>query len=95
VSLARGEQRACEGCGAKIVGATKVGEPDGTVAPITGLPAENGNVLLWRDVEDGGATYAVVGNVRTAEYLRALGVPLRLNHFADCPERRRFERGRR
>lgn len=100
MSLALGERRACEGCGAQIVGAAQAASPGvaedlSKVAPITALPKENGNLLLWRDATDGEPRYAVVGNVRTVEYLRALGVPLRLNHFADCPERRRFERGRR
>lgn len=89
MSLALGAQRDCEACGERLVGAAKPGERK--VAPITVAPKETGNVLLWRD-PDGTPRYAIVGHERTREYLRALDVPLRLNHFADCPKARRFRR---
>lgn len=99
MSLALGEQRKCDGdgCDERIVGAARATSPGvdedlSKIAPITALPKENGNILLWRDADDGEPRYAIVGNVRTVEYLRALGVPLRLNHFADCAAKKRFER---
>ena len=90
MGLGLGERRDCKGCGAPIVGATQA---DGKgVSPITAFPKENGNVLLWRDVDDGLPRYAIIAHSSTREYLLALGVPLRLNHFADCPKRKDFER---
>lgn len=86
--LARNERKQCEACRAEMIGAAHV--RTGTVAPILLEPSDDGNCLLWRTSE--GATYATVGKAEVREYLRNAGVPLRLNHFADCPHAARFTR---
>ncbi|HEX7088700.1 MAG TPA: hypothetical protein VF192_01110 [Longimicrobiales bacterium] len=91
-----GERKRCEACGREMVGA--VHPQTRKVAPILvetepeDLPAEQGrgNVLLF--VREGEVRYAVIGNANTRIALREMGVPLRLNHFADCPEAARFHR---
>lgn len=81
----QGERWTCT-CGAKVVGAQ---HPDtGNVAPITVAPQDNGNVLLYRD--RAVLTWRPVNNREALEWLRAAKVPLRLNHFADCPDVERY-----
>lgn len=85
MSLAAGESRRCEGCSARIIGArTK----DGKTAPITLNPQANGNVLLFRS-SVGIECRTFAGD--TLEKLKEQGVPMRLNHFADCKDAARFE----
>lgn len=90
-ALKAGETKRCEACGEPLIGAqTKAGN----VAPITLNPKEDGNVLLYRPTGDENASGTVAARVMSPvviEYLRDQGVPLRLNHFADCPERERFK----
>jgi hypothetical protein len=79
----------CEACGAPLIWAlSRSGRP----SPITKDPKPNGNVLLHRDAER--RLIAVALPTDLAEQLRALDVPLRLVHFADCPEAARFRRER-
>jgi hypothetical protein len=100
MSLEHGEQRQCEGCESRIVGAVQAEGPvtrkdpnaERKVAPITAMPDANGNVLLWRDSDNGLPYYAIIAHEKTREYLHALGVPLRLNHFADCSAAEKFQR---
>lgn len=88
--LALGERKNCEACNAPMIGARH--QKTGNVAPICLLPSEDGNCLLWKDHENGEPVYAVVGDSAARDYLREdLGVPLRLNHFADCDEADRFQ----
>jgi hypothetical protein len=86
-----GERRPCEACGKQIVGALT---RKGVVAPIELEPDPRGNVLLFRKSAPG---YPDATQCRTfagfaLDELVSQGVPLRLNHFAYCPERERFKR---
>lgn len=87
-----GERKPCEACGEPLVGAAHANT--GTVAPIHVAPdrEDRGNVLLWREHYTGTMKYAVVPNSTMRVLLRDLGVPLRLNHFAACPDAARFRR---
>lgn len=93
-----GERWTCT-CGAQLISAeTKAGRE----APIRIDSTEDGNVLLFRSadrvVEETGRPVLECRNLGRAEvvaYLREQGVPLRLNHFADCPDRERFETAKR
>ncbi len=81
-----GETKRCEACGRPLIGArTKAGK----IAPITYDVQATGNVLLFRS-SIGIECRTFAGE--TLEALRAECVPLRLNHFSDCPERERFAR---
>jgi hypothetical protein len=84
VRLAQGEKRDCVACGKPLIGArTK----DGAVAPITLDVQVKGNVLLFQ------SSVGIEGRVFAGDVLDKLkeqGVPLRLNHFADCPDAERF-----
>lgn len=84
--LTQGERKSCEACGADLIGArTK----DGKTAPITEHCQVGGNVLLFRS-SAGIECRTFAGAV--LDKLREQQVPLRLNHFADCPEKERFTR---
>lgn len=75
---------ACEACSAPLIWALSRKEKP---APITREPSEDGNCLIFKAGEE--IRYAVLtGDV--LEWAREQGIPLRLNHFADCPERDRF-----
>lgn len=75
----------CRSCGEPLVWAlTANGKP----APVTRAPRENGNVLVFRD--HAGELRSIVPPEEVRRYLREAGVPLRLNHFADCPQAARF-----
>lgn len=77
--MGAGEQRECESCGEPLVFArTK----EGNIAPITLRPKATGNVLLFRA---GGVVECRVLPKDINEALSLIGVPKRLNHFADCP----------
>ena len=91
-----GEVKTCEACGRRMIGA--VYPSTQKVAPIVleeepeDMPAEEGrgNILLFR--RGGEVRYAIIENPTDRVKLREKGVPLRLNHFADCPEAARFHR---
>lgn len=87
-ALQAGERRKCAACGKEFVGA--VNGTTGNVAPIVlAIPEEeSGNCLLFQ--RGGEIRYAVIASSTFRVVLRDLGVPLRLNHFADCPEAARF-----
>ncbi len=90
--LAPGERRDCEGCGEQIVGALTINKK---VAPITiAVYGEDdempGNVWLGRNGA-GEIVCATLGGPLLEE-ARRVGIGLHLNHFANCPERKRFER---
>lgn len=82
-----GERRPCEACGTAIVGART---RSGAKAPVVLEPSDIGNVLLFRTPS--GDTECRTFSGAVLEKLREEGVPLRVNHFANCPERERFER---
>lgn len=81
-----GERWQCT-CGAQVVGAAHA--DTGKVGPITVAAKDNGNVLVYRD-RDGRMTYRPVLDPRALEWFRSSKVPLRLNHFADCPDVERY-----
>jgi hypothetical protein len=81
-----GETQRCEACEAPLIAClTKAGK----VAPIVFNPSDEGNVLVFR--KDGDLHCRTFGGDTLAK-LHEEGVPLRTNHFADCPERERFKR---
>jgi hypothetical protein len=80
-----GERKTCEACGKAMVGGLTM---KGKVAPIEVEPSGTGNVLLQRHAD--GTVAAITFGNDTAQALRERGVELRLNHFATCPERERF-----
>lgn len=87
-SLRPGETKRCEACGQELIGArTKSGK----VAPITYEPRPDGTVLLFRK---GGVVECRTFAGSTLDVLRLNAVPLRTNHFADCPDALRFTRSR-
>lgn len=59
---------------------------EGKIHPIT-EPKHNGNVLMWREGKK--LNYRILPEY-VIEVLREEGVPLRLNHFADCPDADRY-----
>jgi hypothetical protein len=88
MKLEQGQRKKCEACGADLIGArTK----DGKIAPITEHSQYNGNVLLFKSA--GGIECRTFAGA-TLEKLHEQTVPLRLNHFANCPHKERFERGK-
>lgn len=97
-----GERKRCEACGCEMIGALTSA---GRVAPIEQAPAETGNVLLFRAPPPAGlaATFGEVPVVQCRTFgegmalmeLREQGVPMRLSHFATCPEAERFGRSGR
>lgn len=84
-----GERKDCQACGTPMVGGLTM---KGNVAPIEAKPSTQGNVLLQRHAD--GTVAAITFGNETAQALRERGVELRLNHFASCPERQRFERNK-
>src|SRR5262245_17494307 len=95
-----GQSKRCEACGCLMVGALT---RDGKVAPIEVGPDERGTVLLFR-AEPAGPLRATFGEEAVVQCrtfaagsmahveLVDQGVPLRLNHFAYCPDAARFAR---
>ncbi len=81
-----GEQWRCEACECRLIGALTI---KGKVAPIELEPAQDANCLLYRA---GTETRVATATGDALAWLTAQGVPLRLNHFATCPERERFAR---
>lgn len=83
---AAGERWTCT-CGAPLLGAM---HPDTEkVAPITVAEKDDGNVLVYGNRE-GVLCYRPVRDEAALAWLRKSKVPLRLNHFADCPDRARY-----
>jgi hypothetical protein len=76
----------CEACSAELIWALTA---EGKAAPICKEPSDDGNVLLFRSREDRSLQCRSFGG-DTLVRLRDAGVPLRLNHFANCPDRERF-----
>jgi hypothetical protein len=93
VKLAPGQIKACEACGVKMLGCLT---RDGKVAPIEHDASEIGTVLIFRKAapergyEDPVAQCRTFGDGMALMELREQGVPMRLNHFASCPEAARF-----
>lgn len=83
-----GERWECS-CGAALVGAQSSSNPK-MVMPVVLEPHEKGNVLLQQ--REGVLTGFVFGNQVVLGALRDAGVVMRINHFADCPDRARYER---
>jgi hypothetical protein len=74
----------CEACQKPLVWAvTKTGR----TAPVELDPHPEGNVLVFR-VESRIECRTAAGFA--LDWLREQGVPLRLNHFASCPQADRF-----
>lgn len=74
----------CRACGAELVWALTKNGP----SPVTRQPKGNGNVLLFRGLD--GEVRAAVVDAHVRAWAVEQGVPLRLNHFADCPDAERF-----
>lgn len=88
-----GERKDCAACGVKLIGA--LNPKTGKVAPIEVDEHPDGNVFLHSralDLESVMTVCAWTMGADTAEKAREAGVGLRMNHFATCPSRRRFER---
>jgi len=84
---------ACQACGQPLVWAAH--EETGKLAPICAEPTADGNLLVWRAWPPGqqpALRYTALGEELRAK-LAERGVPLRLNHFADCPQAERFRPG--
>jgi hypothetical protein len=64
--------------------------PQGSKAPIDCEPVSNGNILLLQPARMGGALLAVTLSDKTLEHARAQGAPLRLNHWATCPDKQEW-----
>lgn len=85
MSLQVNERRACQGCGEEIVGARTI---NGRVAPITVKAYDQGNV--WLGKREGDLIAATLGGP-LIEKAKESGIELHLNHFANCPEKGRFQ----
>ena len=94
MSLTSGERWTCR-CGEALIASPN--SKTGNLAPITVEPKDNGNVLLYRvetpeGPEPAEVQHTVIGKAEVREYLHERHVPLRLNHFADCPLANQFQR---
>ena len=88
MAMQAGERKSCEACGRAMIGAAHA--KTGKIAPITVEPSPKGNVLVFRDAE--GVVKYAIANQRVIEWTLEQGIPLRISHFADCPEADRFHR---
>lgn len=79
----------CSACGSHMIWAIS---PAGARSPIDYAPSEKGNVLLLSPT-DLGQVLAVVLTKDGLDLARERGIPLRLNHFASCPNAEEFRRG--
>jgi hypothetical protein len=79
-----GELTVCDACAEPIVFLQH--ERTGKLSPITVASYPNGNVY-----ELPGHLYGVLGPDH-ATMKRNAGIPLRLNHFVNCPNKERFRR---
>jgi hypothetical protein len=85
-----GDIRECRACGQELVFArTK----DGKLAPITLNAKPGGNVLVFKSF-DGLVECRSFAAGPGMDALREQAVPLRLNHFADCPRADEFKKQR-
>jgi hypothetical protein len=85
-----GYPRACGACGAALVGARTL---TGATAPVTIDSKDNGNVLVFSNTtEDPPVLECRTLAGETLRVLREQRVPLKLNHFADCPSADKFRR---
>lgn len=77
---------ACSACGQALTWALT---PAGKRAPINTDPSDTGNVLILqpRNLTE---KLAITLSGPTLNLARASGLPLHLNHFADCPDADRF-----
>lgn len=76
----------CGTCKAQVVWALT---PTGAKAPIDREPAETGNVLLLAPTGF-GQPLAVTLSQDGLEHARAQAVPLRLSHWATCPDKQEW-----
>jgi hypothetical protein len=84
-----GYPRACGACGASLVGARTAA---GKTAPVTLESKVDGNVLVFLSAEEEPVLECRTFAGEVLDALRRAGVPLKLNHFADCPSAERFKR---
>lgn len=80
---------ACKTCKAEIRWAMT---PAGKAAPIDRLAVESGNVLLLQPTGL-GKLLAITLTGAALEEARKQHVPLRLNHWATCPDREQWKEG--
>lgn len=80
------DSKACSACGAPLIWALSA---TGRPSPITREPKAGGNALVFQ--RDGEVRWVACAP-GIAAWLSSAGVPLRLNHFADCPQADRFRR---
>lgn len=78
----------CRGCGIPLLWALS---PSGKPCPLVPQPREDGNVLVLAPTGL-AKPLAVVLSGELLQEARDAGVKLRLNHFADCPARKRFRK---
>lgn len=78
----------CRACGIPLLWALS---PNGKACPLVTDPSEDGNVMV---LQPRGLVkpLAVVLSGDLLQEARAAGIPLRLNHFANCPKRERFRK---
>lgn len=79
---------ACQACNAPLIWAVT---PAGKRAPITAQASFDGNVLVLQP-RDLGEKLAVTLSGDSLELARKHGLPLHLNHFADCIAAEDFKR---
>jgi hypothetical protein len=79
----------CSACGQPLTWALTTA---GKRAPINTQPSDNGNVLVLQP-RSLGEKLAITLSGDALDLARKHGLPLHLNHFADCPERDRFAAG--
>lgn len=78
----------CRACGIDLLWAIS---PNGKPCPLVPVPSDDGNVLVL--VPRGlGKALGVVLTGEALKLARAKGVPLHLNHFANCPKRGEFRK---
>jgi hypothetical protein len=77
----------CSACNTLLIWAIT---PAGKRAPVTAATHENGNVLILQP-RGLGQTLAITLSGGSLELARKHGLPLHLNHFADCPNREDFQ----
>lgn len=88
--LQPGERKACEACGKEMIGALTV---KGNTAPIELEPAPAGQGNIWLGKNSVGTVICASLSQALVAEANAVGLVLRVNHFATCPERERFGRG--
>jgi hypothetical protein len=76
----------CSACGQHLTWALTTA---GKKAPINTEPSDNGNVLILQP-KSLGEKLAITLSGDALDLARKHGLPLHLNHFADCPEAEQF-----